>query len=88
MSDYRPIDCGLHSEYELAILRAQHLRLRWRDEQDRVRQEVVLPTDLQTRHHEEFLIARDPAGGQLRIRLDRILGFERTGRHGGDASPD
>ncbi|RTZ61283.1 MAG: transcriptional antiterminator, Rof, partial [Gammaproteobacteria bacterium] len=30
MTDYQPIDCGIHSEYEVAILRGKPIRLRWR----------------------------------------------------------
>ncbi len=27
MTDYTPIDCSLHSEYELAIIQGKHLRI-------------------------------------------------------------
>ncbi|MDV3238858.1 MAG: transcriptional antiterminator, Rof [Gammaproteobacteria bacterium] len=73
MSDYVPIDCGLHSEYELAIMRRQKLRIRWRDAQGMTHIETLLPRDLQTRSGEEFLIAETPENAMLEIRLDRIV---------------
>lgn len=75
MTDYTPIDCGLHSEYEVAILHRQKLRMSWRSEQgDQV--QVLLPRDLQTRDGEEFLIAEAADGEVLRLRLDRITHAE------------
>ncbi|MBZ0071845.1 MAG: hypothetical protein WCY26_05550 [Thiohalobacteraceae bacterium] len=72
MSDYVPIDCGLYSEYELAIMHRQRLRIRWRDAQGMTHLETLLPRDLQTRSGEEFLIATTAARETLEIRLDRI----------------
>ncbi len=75
MTDYTPIDCGLHSEYEVAILHRRKLRMSWRSEQgDQV--QVLLPKDLQTRNGEEFLIAEAADGELLRLRLDRITHAE------------
>lgn len=73
MSDaYTPISCSLYSEYELACLRRQPLRLRWR-EGNVIYERVIRPLDLETCHHEEYLLARDEHGRRLRIRLDHIL---------------
>jgi len=73
MSDYKPIDCGLYSEYEVAILHRSKLRLSWRDSPETVRIEVVTPNDLRTRHGEEFLLVSGQDGRQQEIRLDHIL---------------
>jgi Rho-binding antiterminator len=73
MTDYTPIDCGLYSEYEVAILHRSRLRLSWRDSAENVHIAVLTPDDLCTRRGEEFLVATDTDGGQLEIRLDRIL---------------
>lgn len=73
MSDYIPIDCGLHSEYELAILRRQRRRVRWHDSQGMTHIETLLLRDLQTRAGEEFLVAETPGREMLEIRLDRIV---------------
>ena len=72
---YSPIACARYSEYEVAILHRQKLHLRWHEgnvHYDR----VVLPLDLRTVNHEEFLDCRDAAGAALSIRLDRIQRME------------
>jgi Rho-binding antiterminator len=73
MTDYKPIDCGLYSEYEVAILHHSRLRLSWRDCTETVHIELVTPNDLRTRRGEEFLVVTGQHGGQQEIRLDRIL---------------
>ena len=73
MDDYSPIDCATYSRYELAILRRQPLRLRWRDVDGIVHLEVVVPTDLQTAQGVEYLEARTSDGRTLRWRLDEIV---------------
>ena len=77
MSEYTPIDCERYSDYELAIMHRQRLRIRWRDADDVTHVEILLPRDLQTRHGEEFLIAENSAGKPLEIRLDRIAEAKR-----------
>lgn len=77
MSDYTPIDCARYSEYELAILRRWKLRIAWRDEAGLSHVEMLRPCDLQTRHGEEFLIAENSSGEQLKIRLDQITEAQR-----------
>lgn len=72
---YAPIACARYSEYEVAILHRQKLRLRW-SENNVVYEQVVLPLDLKTEHHEEFLICRDDMGAPHTIRLDRIRRME------------
>jgi Rho-binding antiterminator len=76
MTDYTPIDCALHSEYELAIVHGLHLRISWSRPDGRRHVEVLKPRDLKTRNHEEYLIAEQPDGQQLEIRLDRIRKIE------------
>jgi Rho-binding antiterminator len=75
-TDYTPIDCSLHSEYELAIMHGKRLRVSWRDAEGPPRIEVLVPVDLRTRQGEEFLVAIDSLGAEQEIRLDRILGSE------------
>ncbi len=70
-TNYVPIACDLHSEYELAILHRQPLHLVW-SENNVIHDEVVLPLDLATEHHEEFLLCRSKSGATHRIRLDQI----------------
>ena len=75
MTDYRPIDCGLHSEYELAILQRRRLHLTWLGSDDATHRDIVKPTDLITRHREEFMIFTRSGGETGKIRLDRIIGY-------------
>lgn len=71
--NYQPIECGLHSEYELAIMHGAALNLSWRDAQGEVITHTVKPIDLQTRDRQEFLIVQGPANVIYEIRLDRII---------------
>ena len=73
MTDYQPITCGLYSQYELAIMHRTPLTLSWRGLDGLSHLETLLPEDLETRNGEEFLVARNGAGEQFRLRLDRIL---------------
>lgn len=72
---YRPIDCALHSRYELAAMHRQPLHIRWRD-QHGDRQARLTPLDLQVRDGAEYLLARAAGGAVCRIRLDRIRSAE------------
>ncbi len=75
---YTPIACGVYSEYEVAILHRETLRLHWRDAHGMDHIERVVPRDLQTRNHCEYLIAEDCAdGSMLELRLDRIISKEQ-----------
>lgn len=74
--DYTPIECGLYSEYEVAILHQIVLKLHWRDAQGMDHIDRVKPLDLQTRNHCEYLVAQDSEGNRREIRLDRILNRE------------
>ena len=69
---YEPIDCGLYSEYELAIMHRRRLRLVWQDAEGSAHIEALTPGDLRTRQGEEFLVFIDPDGTEREIRLDRI----------------
>ena len=78
MTDYTPVDCGLHSEYELAIMQHVRVKLGWRDATGAVHIETVIPVDLRTRNSEEFLVVSGADGAKLEIRLDRITHFSRA----------
>ena len=75
MTDYTPIDCGLHSEYELAIMRRKSLRLAWSDARGTVHIGIYRPLDLHTRDGEEFMVVADADGTQSQIRLDYIMSY-------------
>ena len=76
MTDYTPVDCGLHSSYELAIMQHQLVRLSWLDNEASMHTETVLPTDLVTRNGEDFMRITRAGGDSLEIRLDHIRRFE------------
>lgn len=76
MSEYTPIDCGLYSQYELAILHRRRLRVSWRDSRDEIHIAMLTPRDLQTRDGAEFMIAEDQDGQSLELRLDWIQHVE------------
>ena len=73
---YNPIDCGLYSEYEVAILYRRALQLQWRDYDGEEHSEPVMPHDLQTRDGCEYLLGKLSSGALVVIRLDHI--FSRT----------
>ncbi len=71
--NYTPIDCGVYSEYELAIMHRRRLRLHWQDADGIDHVESVMPQDLLTREKSEYLIAERRDGSTLQLRLDHIL---------------
>lgn len=77
MTDYTPIDCGRHSEFELAIMHRDTLNLIWRNAHGVTRTEVVIAADLLTRNSEEFMRVSNRSGIEREIRLDHILQFSR-----------
>ena len=72
MSEYRPVACAFYDMFEIAIMRGQRLRTRWRDAQGQVHDQVLLPEDLTIQAGGEYLSARAPAGSPLSLRLDQI----------------
>ena len=78
MTDYRPVDCALHSEYELAIMQRRRLHMTWPGNDATTRSEVVLPADLYTRQGEEYMIVTRSNGQVEHIRLDRIISYHQA----------
>ena len=76
MSEYIPVTCELHSEYELAVMRHQFFNVSWKDRDKQVRKSVLKPLDLLTRDKEEIMLAEDKEGQLLELRLDYILTIE------------
>ena len=70
-NQYQPISCELYSEFELAIMQQQQIKLVWH-EAGQTRIATVKPLDLKTKNHQEFLLAKDHQGKALQIRLDYI----------------
>lgn len=74
---YTPISCDVYSELEVAILHRTRLRLGWRDG-NVCHTHLVMPLDLETREHQEFLHCRLETGERMTLRLDRITRLERA----------
>lgn len=70
--DYTPIDCGLYSRYEVAIMHQEKLKLSWTDDDGLTHLEVITPTDLKIIQDAEYLIGRSADNEEIRIRLDWI----------------
>jgi len=72
MSDYQPIPCALHSNYELWIMQRRRLQVHWQGENGELHQGELMPKDVYTRAGEEFLVL-EGGGKRLELRLDRIV---------------
>ena len=70
--DYKPIDCGLYSQYEVAIMHREKLKLSWQDDSGLTHLEVITPLDLKIIDSAEYLIGKNAEDEQLIIRLDWI----------------
>jgi Rho-binding antiterminator len=69
---YQPVSCDLYSQYELVIMHNNLLRLSWREHDEVITAENLIPLDIQTKNKAEFLIAKTTAQNILCIRLDHI----------------
>lgn len=72
MTEYRPIDCGLHDHIEIACLRRYRLRIRTRDG----RIVTGIATDTVTTADKAEYLVLDTDAGRDRLRLDRIVQIE------------
>ncbi len=72
MSDYTPILCALHDSYELACMRNLVDLVIWQNSDGHILRQKLRYLTINTCNGEEFLLAADENGTQLRIRLDMI----------------
>ncbi len=73
MTEYTPIDCSLHSEYELAIIKQRKLHVSWTEPSGQSHIEILQPLDLITHHHAEFMLVETNFHKIIEIRLDSII---------------
>lgn len=73
MTEYVPIDCGLHSRYELWCMHRRWLRLSWRDANGAGVTGERRAVDLFTREGAEWLLVEDGDGVRETVRLDHIV---------------
>lgn len=77
-NQYTPISCELYSRLELHIMHKDSLRMQWRESDTIIHVEPVEPYDLQTiKDNGEFIFVRNAEGKDVKIRLDRIIRFEK-----------
>jgi Rho-binding antiterminator len=69
---YKPIACGLHENYQYAVIKGRLLDLSWQADDGALHQGRLLPVDVYTREGAEYLSAETREGEALEIRLDRI----------------
>ena len=72
MSEYKPIACALHEQYQFAVMKQVSLDLVWDGESGGERRDRVRPKDVYTREKAEYLLIDVEHVGEIEIRLDRI----------------
>ena len=71
---YQPVSCELHSEYELAIMHKNRLRLTWHKDGKVVTEKNIIPIDVQTKNKAEYLAVKiEGKDAVFYIRLDYII---------------
>ena len=71
---YQPISCGLHSQYELAVMHKKNLCLTWRKDGEVFTETNIIPVDVQTKNKAEYLVVKRSEENTLfSIRLDYII---------------
>lgn len=68
---YIPVSCDLHSQYELAIMHKNKLKLTYKDNSTLLKG-VFLPLDVITKDKAEYLIAMTSENKKIQLRLDYI----------------
>lgn len=71
-TQYQPIACSLHDEYEIAIMHKKPVLIAWLDDKGKRHKEVVLAQDILVKDKEEFLVAKTQDSRELCLRLDKI----------------
>jgi transcriptional antiterminator Rof (Rho-off) len=79
MTDYRPISCDRHSEYELLAMRRSRIRLDADAPEGPVRGLSCWVEDVYTRDGAEYLQVTTDAGERLVYRLDWIVALSADG---------
>lgn len=78
MSDYKPINCGLHSELELLAMRRKLVRLEVMLENDQKQEISGRVLDVYTREGAEYLQMMGKQGQTIKLRLDRIIAITQA----------
>lgn len=73
--NYKPIDCGLHSEYELLAMHRSRIGLTYHAGSGETLQQEGRVIDVLTRNRAEYLVLERAGQMPLAVRLDRIHSF-------------
>lgn len=76
MTDYRPVSCEIHSQYELLAMQGRSVRLYLTDDNGVFEGKI---RDMLTREKIEYLLFEMGDGRSCDIRLDTIKQFEVIG---------
>ena len=77
-SNYTPIECGLQSEYELAIMHKTKSEFIWIDINKTQHSVTAEPIDLLVRDKQEFLKIKTTKNEIIEIRLDKLVQMKRV----------
>ena len=78
MSPYKPVSCGLHSEYELLAMHRSRVRLSCTSEEGVAQTVEGKVLDVVTRNKAEYLVLEIDGMEVKSIRLDRIRRLEKA----------
>ena len=80
MCEYQPISCGMHEQYQYAVMKRHPLELHWVDSAGKNFKTEGLPVDVFTRSKAEYLRVKIDDHAMIDIRLDRIQAAYWSGR--------
>lgn len=72
-SGYEPVDCGFHDRLELHVLRGGEVEMAVSEPGGVTRELTGRITDLVSRSGEEFARVELSSGGDVEVRLDRLV---------------
>ena len=78
MSVYKPVSCGLHSEYELLAMHRSRVRLSSLSGAKSMQTVEGKVMDVVTRDKAEYLVLEIDGGETVSIRLDKIRHLEKA----------
>jgi len=78
MSVYKPVSCGLHSEYELLAMHRSRVRLSCISDDKSLQTLEGKVLDVVTREKAEYLVLETDGTEAVSIRLDRIQRLEKA----------
>ena len=78
MSVYKPVSCGLHSEYELLAMHRSRVRLGCTSDDKAPQTLTGKVVDMVTREKAEYLVLEIDGAETISVRLDKIQHLEKA----------